>query len=232
MLSHVTTRFALKRTKGFTLIEVLVAISVLTTILFVPLSVVAQYLTQTALTEHAFKAEVKTQEVLEYVRYTRDSSLLGLDSGDWFTVLRSPTHGVNPYASCFTDRSTWVTQSHLGADSLTGSAVALTPYCIVQCRAEDGTLNACNGENGLVAAVAQGASERRVRSNVNARTCDGEHPKANNAFTVTLSIVTSDDAESGAQYAIIRPCVSFADLRGEVQRVILEETLFEWVIRE
>ena len=205
--------------QGFTLIEVLVAISVLTTVLFIPLSVVAQYLTQSALTERAFKAEVLAQEVLEYVRYTRDSSLLGTGSGDWFTLLRSPTYTVNPYASCFSDQSTWITQSSLGA----------TPYCYVLCGA--GTRVPCTGDNGLVAGVATGANERRVRGVAHLETCDGNLPKAAAAFTTTLSIIIADDSERGAQYAIIRPCVSFADVRGEVQKVILEEALFEWVTR-
>ncbi len=199
---------------GFTLIEVLVAISVLTTMLFVPLSVITQYLTEVALTEDSVKAGLLAQEVIEYVRYDRDSNLLSGD-GTWFTRLRSPVSVTNTYSECITRENDWLR----GADPR---------FCNVECTSESET-GLCSEVDGFVSGVS-GLTTVPVR--YPNKTCDGkEAGDTEETFSVTLTIVVPSN-DTAVQYASVRPCVSWKDRSGAERKMEIEETLFHWLVTD
>lgn len=233
--------FALARTKngktGFTLVEVLVAIAVITIIGFLPISVVSDHLIQNALTKNRVAAGLLVQEIVEYVRYTRDSDLLDPDGGDWFDTLADP-QSTNMFAPCVVSAADWVLEDR---------ETYLKNYCTVECFAvrddpnpnrglvtdktmqgECGTPAPNDGMyNGAVAGIAPPARTRGKRTD----TCDGNGAKANNAFTTTLNtIIARDDDE--VQYVVVVPCISWSDKTDTVRRVETQEAMFEWIQRK
>ena len=97
-----------KSAEGFTLIEVLVAILILTTVVFVPVSIIAQHLSYNVLTERSVQANLLAQEIIEYVRYSRDSNLLNASpAGEWFEEIHDKTSARNEYRFCITSESEW-----------------------------------------------------------------------------------------------------------------------------
>lgn len=79
---------ALATTKGFTLIETLVAISVLLISLAGPLSIAAQALQSAYYARDQVTAFYLAQEGIEYVRVYRDQNYLTDPSGDWLQGIR------------------------------------------------------------------------------------------------------------------------------------------------
>ena len=203
-------------TVGFTLIEVLVAISILTTVLFAPLAIITQYLTENLLTENNVKAHLLAQEVIEYVRYDRDSDLL--TKGEWFENLKSRNAAANPYNKCVMEESAWAEGNNI-------------LYCDVQCR-RGSTVNDCGNNTGFVSGVYQTAGNTGTRP-PNAATCDGA--AATYDFVATVTILIPPDARTrtgDAWYASVKPCVSWKDKNDTTHKVELEETLFRWLERK
>ena len=204
--------------EGFTLIEVLVSISILITVMFAPLSIITQYLIESALTEDHVKAGLLAQEVIEYVRYDRDSNFLS--TGNWFEKLHSRKSTLNEYIKCVMTEDDWLRRTQV-------------TYCDVHCT--DGTTtNDCGSNAGFVSGVSKGASSdpggvgTRLST---AATCDGAAATAG-TFTTTLTIIIPSDTRSETvQYASLRPCVSWVDRTDAVHKIELEETLFKWVTR-
>ena len=210
-----------KRRAGFTLVEVLVAIAVITIIGFLPISIVSEHLIKNALTKNRVTAGLLTQEIVEYVRYTRDSDLLDPNGGNWFDTLFDP-QPTNAFSSCLTHVDDW-TLGHR------------TNYCTVECfnstdkatQGECGTIISGNKVyDGSVAGIATGIGTRGRQTD----TCDGNRPKADNAFTTTLNVVIPQD-DSEVQYAAVVPCISWSDKTGSIRRVEIQETMFEWIQR-
>ena len=200
-------------TTGFTLIEVLVAITVLTTVLFAPISIITQYVIEGALTENNVKAGLLVQEIIEYVRYDRDSNLLG--TGNWFTVLRSRENSVNKYSECVMTERDWVRNANIA-------------YCDVQC-ADGAAVNDCGTNAGFVSGVYGTPAGTGMRSPT-AMTCDGA--TATDALTATLTVIIPESSDSSeTQYASIRPCVSWRDRNDTVHKFETEETLFHWLVK-
>ncbi len=69
------------RTKGFTLIETLVAVLLLTTAVAGPLTIASKGLTATLVAKNQFTAFYLAQDGIEQVRFIRDSNALCLASG-------------------------------------------------------------------------------------------------------------------------------------------------------
>lgn len=217
-----------KKSRGFTLVEVLVAISVIATVGFVPISIVTQHLVQNALTPGRVRADLLAQEVIEYVRYTRDFDVLSRNGGKWFKNLYL-LDGSNPYQNCVVYVDDW-------------AAGTVDTYCTVSCYADANRTEGVCGEagvvcgecgtdnvNGFVAGVVEttGRTIKRVDSS---ETCDGKHPKGNNQFTTTVSVVVPREG-SVMQYASVVPCISWEERNGSVRKVTRKETLFEWIQR-
>lgn len=204
---------------GFTLIEVLVAISVMATMGFIPISIVTQHLIQNALTQNRVGADLLAQEIIEYVRYTRDSEVLDSSGGDWFDMLYS-LDDSNEYRECVVFADDWI------------EGIGNNRYCRVKCLAEDdktkepeecGTKKAGVVYNGFVVGTAVGG-----QFGTNEKTCDGGKAKEDNQFTTTLRIVIPREG-SRTRYATIAPCISWSDKSGAVKKVTLKETVFEWI---
>ena len=207
---------------GFTLVEVLVAIAFITIIGFLPISIVSEHLIKNALTKNRVTAGLLAQEIVEYVRYTRDSDILDINGGDWFGSLYDPK-STNEYSNCVIHADDWITGNRAN-------------YCTVKCF--DGTnKNVSGGEcgtvsgkkifNGFVAGIATSGGIRGK----NTDTCDGGPAKANNAFTTTLNIIIAQE-DNEVRYATAIPCVSWSNKSGTIKKVEAKETIFEWIQRK
>ena len=211
---------------GFTLIEVLVAISILSSVVFVPLSIIADRLVENALTESRVRARLLAQETIEYVRYDRDSAVLAHKS--WFSDIRSPDSSVNKYRSCFTASDDWI-------------AGTRDRYCEVLCRDTVASVSPSSGacgtvvsSNGVVTASYDGfvtgvstVLKKRGTGSWADKTCDGNAPKGNGGPTAALNLVISA-ADESTRYAVAVACVSWSE-DGTVHSVEHEEALFEWI---
>lgn len=232
--------FAHARTKngktGFTLVEVLVAIAVITIIGFLPISVVSDHLIQNALTKNRVTAGLLVQEIVEYVRYTRDSDLLDSGGGDWFDTLADP-QSRNMFAPCVIPADDW---------ALEDRKVYRKNYCTVECFAvrDDPTRGfvtdkTMQGECGTPApndgmysgAVAGITPTIKERGTERKDTCDGNAAKGKNAFTTTLNTVIARDDDE-VQYVVVVPCISWSDKTDTVRRVETQEAMFEWIQRK
>lgn len=209
--------------KGFTLLEVLVAISIVITAGFIPISFVSNLITENALTPNRLKAEMLAQEIIEHIRYKRDSDVLGGTGTNWFTTLYE-TGTTNPYRDCVVYADDWVSGSN-------------NKYCRALCYNTGSGLETATGEcttdgssgkvfNGFVSGVSTSGETRRS----NQETCDGRTPKDNGKFSVTVNIVVPDE-EANARYAMTVPCISWSNKNGVIKKVELQETIFEWVQR-
>ena len=204
---------------GFTLIEVLVAIAVITIIGFLPISIVSDHIIKNALTKNRVTAGLLAQEITEYVRYTRDSDILDPNGGDWFDTLFDP-QVANEYNNCVVHADDWILDNYAN-------------YCTIECyngadktvQGECGTTGTGNKVyNGLVAGIATATNVRGK----NADTCDGNTPKTDNQFTTTMNLVISQpDAE--VRYAVAVPCISWSDKTNTIKRVTVKEGIFEWI---
>jgi len=197
-----------KSYKGFTLIEVLVAISIIITVLFVPIAIITEYIAESALTENNAKANILAKEVIEYVRYDRDSNLLV--NSNWFISLRERDNTSNDYRRCVLHEENWVRGDRRSA-------------CLVECT-EDTTTSNCNGRNGFVSGF---STSQNTIGTVDG-TCDGN--AATEDFKVTLTVLIPSD-ENAIQYAAIKPCISWKEKNGVVKKVEITETLFHWLVR-
>ncbi len=204
---------------GFTLVEVLVAIAVITIIGFLPISIVSDYLIRNALTENRVTAGLLAQEITEYVRYTRDSDILDPNGGDWFDTLYDP-QSKNEYNNCILYADDWILGNHKN-------------YCTVECfngddktaQGECGTTGQGNKiYNGAIAGI---ATTNNIRGK-NTNTCDGNAPKRNNEFTTTLHIIIPQE-DTEVQYATAVPCISWSDKTNTSKQVKTQESVFEWI---
>ena len=66
--------------KGFTLIEVLVAITILVTVVIAPLVVISDAFLANRLTANSLRAQFFAQSTIEYVRYVRDTNILNQET--------------------------------------------------------------------------------------------------------------------------------------------------------
>ena len=201
---------------GFTIVEALVAVSVLTTIIFAPMAIIAQMLIQGALTEDNVKANLLAQEAIEYVRYTRDTDTLSSAGGNWFNNLYSTDTGVNEYAECMAEQADWINGTH-------------SDYCLVQCLGTGGTKKECSGasNDGFVDGI---STTDNSFGSANTETCDRKAPKDDSAFTATLVIIVPPKS-AATRYAIAESCVSWQDKNDAVRKVLYREAMFEWALR-
>ena len=87
--------------KGFTIIEVLVSISILTIIVATPLGILGNFLIANQLTQESVRANFMNQEILEYVRNDRDNAFLTAGE-NWFADLK-PLPPETKYNICLDD---------------------------------------------------------------------------------------------------------------------------------
>ena len=80
--------------KGFTIIEVLVSISILTIIVAIPFGILGNFLIANQLTRESVRANFINQEILEYVRNDRDDAFLTAGA-NWFVDLKTPNSKYN-----------------------------------------------------------------------------------------------------------------------------------------
>ena len=195
--------------KGFTLIEVLVSISVLLFVVFLPLSIIADYLANNSATRMQVQAQLRAQEVIEYVRLQRDNSVLDPEqtAKSWFSSLNESTSDFN---SCVVN---------------TASAIK---YCEVRClndvKSASAEKNDCSKEE---TSFVWGVDSVSMERGGNKDTCDGKEPKDNDRFTLTLKIIVPE-INNDVVYSIINPCISWQQPNGNIQKLELRETLFEW----
>ena len=80
-------------TRGFTLIETLVAITILVTAIAGPLTIASKGLTSAILGRDQFIASFLAQEGIEFIRQKRDTNSLANPSSNWLTGLDLCTAG-------------------------------------------------------------------------------------------------------------------------------------------
>lgn len=201
--------------RGFTLIEVLVAISIMTSIIFWPTAIIAQKLVFDAVTKETIRAQLLAQNIIEHIRFHRDTYAFN-DSfrfSSWFEELRrNDGHFANP---CM-----------VNVDESKNRNGEYETYCIPQCPGANDELDDCStNTKGFVS----GISETQEREVGNEKTCDGRNPKPNGEFSPTLNIILP--AENDAiQYAQIVSCVSWENKSGVVQRTEFKESMYEWLL--
>ena len=201
--------------KGFTLVEVLVSITLLTTVIFWPVSIIAQILTFTTATKETIQAHLLAQSTIEHVRAVRDNTFLSIDIENWFSDLHKPYDANNaPYSGCV---------SYVDDVSIVDGAMEYPKYCVPQC---DGS--ACTkGTNAFV----DGVSSGDVRGTANSQTCDGRAPKADGELSPTLTLVIPDKTSS-VQYVNAVSCVSWRDQKSNsIRKVEFKEAMYEWILR-
>ena len=214
------------KSRGFTLIEVLVAVGVIATVGFVPISIVTQHLIQNALTPDRVRASLLAQEIIEYVRHDRDTDVLEEEGGKWFDSLYTldcPTGNKPCYRGCTVYADDW-------------AAGNVDTYCKVKCYEKDDPNNLSGQDRegecgtadyeGFISGIALG-----VTRGSNEKTCDGGNAKADGTFTSTLNLVIPREG-SNIQYAIVAPCVSWKERNGAIKKTELQETVFQWIQKE
>ena len=217
-----------RKTLGFTLIEVLVAISVLSIMIGIPISIIGQHLVINAQTEESVHASLLAQEVIEYVRHRRDANFLGdttingttIDVGTWFTHVGSRVLKENEFKGCVMTVGEWLR----GTEEV---------FCQVKClqSSVNGTATDTCSTGGFDGFVAGVDSDLQTRTSSDGQSCDGSDVDSipEGEVTATLTVVVPDT--KNAWYATIRPCVSWKDNRGIVRRVERVETVYEWVVQ-
>lgn len=227
-------------TNGFTLIEVLVSITLLVTIIFWPISIIAENLIVTAVTERTVKAHLLAQSAIEYVRAERDGFILSPGQVDWIASLREPGSDPDPdWRACI-----------VNADE---SNRTQYKYCVPQC-GDDGPNNllACGRRN--VEAVDEegnlvrdddgnivmtentnfvdGVSTTNLTRTGDSNTCDGTPAEDNGELTATLQIkLPKEDAE--VQYAQVISCVSWKEPNNpDPRKIEFREAFYGWIVKE
>ena len=203
--------FSKKTSSGFTLIEVLVAVTVIITVVFAPISIVSEYLSRNTLTTEHVQASLLAQEVVEFVRCSRDSRLLS-GGFDWFSNIYTKGSGESGASggSCLgVDYSACV----IGLEEWLSSDGRPETFCTVEY------------VDGYVSGVSSSLS-RRGREPA---TCDGG--VATTSLSATLSLVIPDPTVSETDFVLVAPCVSWAGERAIVRIDYVREVLFGWLVR-
>ena len=207
---------------GFTLIEVLISISILLFAVFLPFAIISDYLLNNELTRNQLQAQLRAQEIIELVRLDRDSTIVNPKNPvvNWFAKL---SKGEGNFGSCAIKSDPW----NNGDGTRKDCQVKCLPDITVG-STDSSDLNNCRVTEDKSFVWAVGPTRRQPTTTLT-ETCDGEDPYSNGEFTVTLNIVIANRLEKDTQYAIISPCVSWERDTGEIRKVELKETLFEWV---
>lgn len=228
-IAHAKKTHTRNKAGGFTLIEVLVAIAVIATVGFVPISIVTEQLIQNALTPDRVRASLLAQEAVEYVRHDRDTDVLDKDGGKWFESLYTLdcSNQDRPcYRGCTVYTDEWVAR---GGNPYN--------YCTIECFSSDDPNNASGQDKkgecgttknnltytGFIAGFTPGGLKGSSK-----KTCDGEDAEGNGDFTATLSLVIPRE-EIDIRYAIVAPCISWKERNGAIKKTELQEAVFQWI---
>lgn len=99
----------MKSPQGFTLVETLLAVLILSLSIAGPLTIASKGITATMIAKDQFTAFFLAQDAMEYVRFARDSACLaavggtdGCPSASWLSGLSSCLSTVSP-AGCYVD---------------------------------------------------------------------------------------------------------------------------------
>ena len=222
--------------RGFTFVEVIVAIAVLTFLAFTPLTIIADYVVHNEVSREQAQAQAIAQNAIDFVRNSRDANVLDrAAAADWFTSLQ---FDGNPLKSCTIGYDRW-------ADTLGGDLLS-SPYCRLSCvaagvdRDEASNIVTCGAASPAdpltyPSIVVNVASANPVfRSSENGNTCSGQDPNSSGSgfFDVTLNLVLPEpESPLHGDHAIVSACVSWKSANRAVQKVHLNEGLFGWVAR-
>lgn len=201
--------------KGFTLIEVLVSMSIITTFIFAPLAIISEHLIQNSLTQKNVEGRLLAQEIIEIVRFSRDSHIKNENETlSWFEEVRKID---NVFSPCIVNTNDF-------ADGLNEG----DSYCLITKNEENCSSFIEESENCI-----SGEDELDVKRTIvdeTTETCDGGEATTN--FTTTLSLVLPNQRDQ-LQYAIVNSCVSWKenDNTDTVKKIEFRETFFEWLKR-
>ncbi len=133
-------RLALKAWKGFTLIEMLVAVSILTTAIAGPLTIASKSLTSAMVAKDQVTAFLLAQDAVEYIRFVRDSNKL--KGADWLTGAGGSASGID-LTSCKSSSGCYVdsTEHAPSAPQACGATCDVLQYSTAQGRYTYSTTN-------------------------------------------------------------------------------------------
>lgn len=196
----------IKKAKGFTLIETLVAVLLLATAIAGPLTIASKSLLAALVAKDQVTAFFLAQDAVEYVRFVRDTNKLR--GGDWLTGAGGSSAGID---------LTPCTQSNgCYFDSTTSN-----PSVPTACQ-NNGCIQATFSSSRF---VCYDPSVNRFRYNTNAA-CTGVSGVEKTLFARQVAITTPSSG-SGSE-RLVTVTVSWTDTANKVRSVTVRETIFDW----
>ena len=199
------------RRKGFTIIEVLVAITVLLTVISVPMGIISRYLAQNALNRDVLQAQLYVQETIEMVRAQRDNNLLDGNTTNW----------VAEFDHClvesFLDESGCTLRLSEESDGFITKI-----KCGESCTEETYFSNKVSAESNACSETFRSQSAEEIFSSEDD---EDDVNRFRKIFVRSLQVKFQDEEKTRVT---IRACVSWND-GNKQQKLIAEETLFKWL---
>lgn len=149
-----------KINKGFTIIEVLVSIFILTTVIAVPLSLTSRILIENNLTEDVVIARFLSQEAIELVRQKRDNNFLNGNFG-WLQGLEAcrSTEKTNRYCELVSEAASKVTAASKATPEATYGALIIPKKGTLS---KSGTISKDNSSDKCIGNSKEGVGRHKV----------------------------------------------------------------------
>lgn len=189
--------------KGFTLIETLVAIMILTTAIVGPLTIAQKGLSATLVAKDQVTAFYLAQDAIEYVRFIRDTNRLR--GAGWLAGLDGTANG------------------HSTVDGVSGECVSADGSNVCSIDSLNDIINSCQGSCPAINYDSQTNGGYFTYATVNGSTI------MRSLFTRTITVKTvQNDAGGNPVEASVVVVVSWRDTGGVLRSVSVDENIFNW----